>query len=80
MTSPDESATVVAARYTANYWRRHLLKIAYDSPHPTDLGYRVGAHAISCILEALAGQTDPQQLGIGPDGADDLNALMAALQ
>lgn len=61
------------ARYVADYWRQHLMSMANDTT--SAVGYQTGAHALCMVLAALDGETRPEHLGVGPDGADQINAI-----
>ena len=54
----------VIARIVADHWRRATL--TWDMPIPGT----VAAHPLCCVLAALDGETDPDQLGIEPHSAD----------
>ena len=59
-----------AARFVATYWR--------DAYMASDLLRRTGgSHPLACVLTALNGETDPNELGIAEDRWPDFLAALA---
>jgi hypothetical protein len=52
------------ARRVAEYWHRAAVK---ELGGPLEPSYTVAGHALSCVLSALAGETDPGELGVEPE-------------
>lgn len=74
--------SAAVARFVVDYWRGHLVersrKLHAAGSHEAATGTGIGAHALCMVLAALDGETDPDQLGIGDDGRDELAKFSAA--
>jgi hypothetical protein len=52
------------ATKVATYWHAAAVK---ELGGPLESRYAVAGHALSCVLSALAGETDPGRLGVEPE-------------